>query len=83
MGNDFCRRCGYCAPCTKGIDIPNCFVFEGYYKRYNLKEWAIERYNSLKAHASDCIECGKCMTRCPYELDIIKKLKGVKETFGK
>lgn len=83
MGNDFCRRCGYCAPCTKGIDIPNCFVFEGYYKRYNLKEWAIERYNSLKAHASDCIECGKCMSRCPYELDIIKKLKGVKETFGK
>lgn len=83
MGNDFCRRCGYCAPCTKGIDIPNCFVFEAYYTRYNLKEWAIERYNSLKAHASDCIECGKCMARCPYQLNIIEKLKEVKKTFGK
>ena len=83
MGNDFCRRCGYCAPCTKGIDIPNCFVFEAYYTRYNLKEWAIERYDSLKAHASDCIECGKCMERCPYKLNIIEKLKVVRNTFGK
>lgn len=83
FGNDFCRRCGYCQPCTKGIDIANCFVFEGYYKRYDLKDWAKERYESLKSHASDCVECGKCMERCPYKLNIIEKLKGVKETFGK
>ena len=82
IGNDFCRRCGYCAPCTKGIDIANCFVYELYYKKYNLKDWAKERYKNLKAHASDCIECGACMKRCPYELNIIEKLKGVRKTFG-
>ena len=30
LGSVFCRRCGYCAPCTVGIDIPNNFVFHGY-----------------------------------------------------
>lgn len=83
LGHDFCRRCGYCAPCTQGIDIPNCFMFEGYYKRYGLEEWAKSRYEGLKHKASECIECGKCMERCPYELNIIDKLKGVVRTFGK
>lgn len=81
LGNDFCRRCGYCLPCTKGIDIPNCFMFEGYYKRYNLKEWALSRYNGLAKKASECIECGACLKRCPYGLDIIGKLKSVVNTF--
>ena len=22
LGTEFCRRCGYCAPCPQGIDIP-------------------------------------------------------------
>lgn len=83
LNNDFCRRCGYCAPCTKGIDITNCFVFHGYLKRYNLKEWAISRYDALSAHASDCIKCGLCVKRCPYNIDIPKKLEQVCLDFGK
>ena len=75
LGNDFCRRCGYCKPCTKGIDIPFVFLCEGYYKRYNLKDWAIERYNSMKVKASECIECHACESRCPYGLKIVSKLK--------
>ena len=80
LGQDFCRRCGYCLPCTKGIDIPNCFMFEGYYNRYGLREWALSRYNKLSVKASECIECKKCMKRCPYNLNIIEKLKKVVET---
>lgn len=83
LSGDFCRRCGYCAPCSVGIDIPNCFVFEGYFKKYDLKDWAIERYASLKHHASECVECGMCESRCPYNLKIIEKLKEVRKTFGK
>ena len=83
LSGDFCRRCGYCAPCSVGIDIPNCFVFEGYFKKYDLKDWAVERYASLKHHASECIECGMCESRCPYNLKIIEKLKEVRKTFGK
>lgn len=82
IGENFCRRCGYCAPCSKGIDIPNMFVFSGYKERYNLAGWAEERYFSCKARAKDCIECGSCEKRCPYDLPIISMLKNVRKTFN-
>ena len=75
LGGDFCRRCGYCKPCTKGIDIPFVFLCEGYYKRYGLKEWAKERYSTIKVKASQCIGCKMCESRCPYGLPIVAKLK--------
>ncbi|MDD4076467.1 MAG: aldo/keto reductase [Bacilli bacterium] len=81
LNNDFCRRCGYCLPCTVGIDIPTCFTFEGYYTRYALEEWAYTRYLSLTKHASDCIECRVCESRCPYDLKIADKMKNVKRAF--
>ena len=83
MGTQFCRRCGYCAPCSVGINIPNMFVFEGYYSRYGLGEWAGGRYYAQPKTASDCIECGICETRCPYNLPIREMLKRVAKTFGK
>ena len=30
LGTQFCRRCNYCQPCTKGINISGCFLFHGY-----------------------------------------------------
>lgn len=82
LGNTFCRRCGYCLPCPEAIDIPSQFLMEGYYTRYDLKEWAIERYNTLSKKASDCIKCGKCETRCPYDLPIREMLKNVARLLG-
>ena len=32
LGTTFCRRCGYCAPCTVGISIPSAFLFNNYFK---------------------------------------------------
>lgn len=82
LGTEFCRRCGYCAPCPQGIDIPVQFLMEGYYSRYNLKDWAKERYSVVSNKASDCIECGKCETRCPYDLPIRRMLKKVANILG-
>lgn len=78
----FCRRCGYCLPCPQGIDIPFSFILKGYYDRYNLKDWAVDRYKGMAKHASDCVKCGLCETRCPYNLKIRKMLEYVVETFG-
>ena len=83
LGTQFCRRCGYCAPCSVGIVIPNMFVFEGYLERYGLANWAKDRYNALAKTASDCIECGICETRCPYNLPIREMLKHTAQAFGK
>lgn len=81
LGTKFCRRCGYCAPCTKNIDIPGIFVLEAYKVRYGLPDWADGRYFNLEARAKDCIECGACEKRCPYDLPIIEMLKRVRLEF--
>lgn len=81
LGKTFCRRCGYCGPCPQGIDIPMQFITEGYYRRYDLEEWALTRYNSFSANASDCVACGECEPKCPYNLPIREMLKGVRELF--
>lgn len=82
LGGNFCRRCGYCAPCTAGINIPQVFLFDGYYTRYGLTEWASSRYGSLEIKASSCVDCGACEGRCPYNLPIRKMLREVAERFG-
>ena len=81
LGTDFCRRCNYCAPCSVGIQIPSVFLFAGYLQRYDLEQWARDRYSTLKVKASACIGCGKCEPRCPY-LPIREKLKICAADFG-
>lgn len=83
LGTQFCRRCNYCAPCSAGIGIPAVFILEGYYSRYNLQDWAVARYQAMEKKASDCIGCGVCETRCPYNLPIRQMLRKVETVFGK
>ena len=83
LGTQFCRRCNYCQPCPQGINISGSFLFEGYLSRYGLADWARERYATLSVTASDCIGCGACESRCPYNLPIREMLKKVAEKFGK
>ena len=83
LGTQFCRRCNYCQPCAAGINISGAFLFEGYLSRYGLGEWAKGRYDAMPKHASDCIGCGACESRCPYNLPIREMLKKVAEKFGK
>lgn len=82
LGTEFCRRCNYCAPCTAGINISGSILFEGYFNRYDLKDWAYDRYMALPVHADACVDCGLCESRCPYNLPIRKMLKRVDETFA-
>jgi predicted aldo/keto reductase-like oxidoreductase len=83
LGTEFCRRCNYCAPCTAGIPISGVFLMEGYLSRYGLEDWARARYAGFTKTASDCIGCGVCETRCPYNLPIREMLKRAAKTFGK
>ena len=83
LGGNFCRRCGYCAPCTAGIGIPAALVAEGYSLRYGLQSYAEQRYAASGAPASSCVDCGLCEERCPYHLPIRQMLKRVAQTFGK
>jgi len=74
-GNNFCRRCDYCQPCTEDIPIQTILGLRSMVKRMGnniLREgWrpqAIEK-------ARHCSECGECMSRCPYQLPIPDLIK--------
>ena len=82
LGNNFCRRCNYCAPCSVGINIPGVFLMQGYLDRYGLGDWARSRYEAMPVKASACVECGACEPRCPYNLPIRKMLKNAAQKFG-
>jgi uncharacterized protein len=69
LGEGFCRRCEYCMPCPQGLNISFLHLIGAYYFRYGLKEWALGRLSGLAKHYSDCIGCGQCIEKCPYDLD--------------
>lgn len=83
LGSNFCRRCNYCQPCSVGINISSIFLFQGYLDRYGLEDWARGRYEALPKKAGDCIDCGACEPRCPYNLPIRQMLKEAAGKFGK
>ena len=82
LGPNFCRRCGYCMPCSAGIDIPQVFIFYLQYTRYGMKDAIPGRYAGMTAKASACVECGECEARCPYDLPIMQRMKKIAEDLG-
>nr|WP_317326294.1 aldo/keto reductase [uncultured Flavonifractor sp.] len=83
LGNEFCRRCNYCAPCPNGINIPGCFLMANYARKYGLADWAKARYDAMPYHAGSCVQCGACERRCPYNLPIRDMLGKVADLFGR
>lgn len=41
---------------------------------YGNRDTAKQRYGELTVNAEKCTKCGKCLPRCPYSIDIIRKL---------
>ncbi len=70
LAGDFCRGCGYCMPCTVGITINQCARMAQMVRRAPSEAWLNEHWQAEMAKIDDCIECGLCMSRCPYGLEI-------------
>ncbi|MCK4636705.1 MAG: aldo/keto reductase [Methanomicrobia archaeon] len=69
-----CVYCNHCLPCPSNIDIGQTIRLLDTAQRGVTKTIQAE-YNTLPAKASDCIECGSCTERCPFEVDVILKMK--------
>jgi predicted aldo/keto reductase-like oxidoreductase len=54
------------------------------YRSYpdQLKHIGTELYSSLEVKADACVECEKCIEKCPAGLDIPEKLKEAVEIFN-
>ena len=75
LKGEFCRGCGYCMPCTMNIQINNCNRMSLMLRRAPSKVWLGEYWQNEMAKIPDCINCGACLPKCPYGLDIPALLK--------
>ncbi len=75
LAGDFCRGCGYCAPCTVGIKINECARMSQLIRRSPSRRLLEQETIDKMRKVNECIECGVCMTRCPYELKIPELLR--------
>jgi predicted aldo/keto reductase-like oxidoreductase len=74
LGTRFCRQCLYCMPCPQGVNIWMLMITKGMYRLWpldNFFEWMKEPIES----GSNCIQCGECEQKCPYQLPIREMIK--------
>lgn len=69
LSGDFCRGCGYCMPCPVGIEINNCARMSLLLRRSPAELQLTEEVQAKMKKIEDCLNCGKCKSKCPYELD--------------
>ena len=72
---EFCRGCGYCMPCTVDITINQCARMSQMIRRAPSQNWLTDFWQNEMMKIENCVDCGICKTRCPYELDIPNLLK--------
>ena len=44
---------------------------------------AADHYEKLAKHASDCIACGHCDSRCPFHVQQTRRMEEIAAYFGK
>ena len=75
LSGEFCRGCGYCMPCPKGILINTCARMYLMLRRAPSKAWLNEHWQEEMKKIEDCINCRQCIGHCPYQLDTPELLK--------
>lgn len=83
MAGDFCRGCGYCMPCPKGIMINQCARMSLMVRRAPSANWLAEPMQQEMRKIEDCIDCRQCVSKCPYSLDTPNLLRKNYEDYKK
>ena len=67
-----CTGCEYCMPCPLGVEIPRVFALYNYYRISGFRIPFDNAYSTLtdNERASNCIQCGQCVKKCPQHLTI-------------
>ena len=81
LSGDFCRGCGYCMPCTVGIQINDCNRMSLFLRRAPLSVYLTEEWAEKMKLIENCVHCDQCKSRCPYNLDIPDLLRRNYEDF--
>lgn len=75
LKGNFCRACGYCMPCSVGIQIPTAARIVPLMNRARYQNFVTEEFSEQMALIDKCTNCGKCKSKCPYGLDTPAVLK--------
>ena len=79
--NGECVYCNHCLPCPALIDIGQTISIYAQACQKLTSELK-NAYAALSARAVDCIQCGDCMQRCPFGVDVIQKMEAAADLFG-
>ena len=74
LGDRWCHRCDYCAPCPEKIHISMLLNIHSIMKRMPFNR-TVSIGAPIVEYARNCTECGACVVKCPYDLDIPKLVK--------
>ena len=83
-----CTGCSYCMPCSEGVKIPACFEAYNSLHMFGNADENKFRYALIMSgilsggppgFASQCIQCGECMEKCPQNVKIPDLLEAVAE----
>lgn len=83
LTGEFCRGCGYCMPCPAGIMINQCARMSLMLRRAPSAGWLSENMQAEMKKIGNCLECGACIKKCPYELNTPALLKKNYEDYKK
>jgi aryl-alcohol dehydrogenase-like predicted oxidoreductase/NAD-dependent dihydropyrimidine dehydrogenase PreA subunit len=83
LTGDFCRGCGYCMPCPQGIMINQCARMSLMLRRAPSAGWLAPDMQAEMKKIEDCLECGQCASKCPYELNTPELLRKNYEDYKK
>lgn len=75
LAGEFCRGCGYCLPCPKGIMINQCARMSLMLRRAPSAAWLTPAMQAEMKKIETCINCRACTKKCPYELSTPELLK--------
>ncbi len=69
LSGNFCRACGYCMPCTVGIEINTCARMSQLIRRSPSASHLSPESQAKMMKIEECVHCDVCKSRCPYGLD--------------